>query len=100
MCQKSRHLWFAHLGGISHLVETDETRNPVAVGLFGSQTKMLQSHYIPHLIESFLLGLLAVASLGRTSSMIPFLSDCPQVSKRIRRNNSVKYYGKIPSIPR
>jgi apolipoprotein N-acyltransferase len=30
--------------------------------------------------------------------MTPLLSDSSQVSNRIRRNNSVKYYGKIPSI--
>jgi len=30
--------------------------------------------------------------------MIPFLSDSSQASKRIRRNNSGKYYGEIPSI--
>jgi hypothetical protein len=28
------------------------------------------------------------------------LPDSPQASEGIRRNNSVKYYGKIPSISR
>ncbi len=30
--------------------------------------------------------------------MTPLLSGSSRVGKRIRRNNSVKYYGKIPSI--
>jgi hypothetical protein len=37
---------------------------------------------------------------GTILSMIPLLSGSPQATRRIRRNNSVKYYGKILSISR
>jgi hypothetical protein len=50
-----------HLGRMPHLAETHEARNPVAVGVFGSQTVMFQLHYIPNLIEEFPFRLLAVA---------------------------------------
>ena len=38
--------------------------------------------------------------IRHNSPMTPLLSDPLQASERIRRNNSVKYYGKIPSISR
>jgi hypothetical protein len=37
---------------------------------------------------------------GTVLAMIPLLSDFSAASKRIRRNNSGKHYGKIPSISR
>jgi hypothetical protein len=42
---------------MTHPVETDEARDPIALGPFGPQAVMFQSHYIAHLIEQFLFGL-------------------------------------------
>jgi len=44
--------------------------------------------------------LLVVVFAGTTIGMTPLLSDRIEASKRIRRNNSVKSYRKIPSISR
>jgi hypothetical protein len=46
------------------------------------------------------LGLPVTASEFKINSMTPLLSNSSQVSKRIRRNNSVKYYGEIQSTSR
>src|SRR5215469_6992225 len=41
-----------------------------------------------------------VLPIKRNSPMTPYLSDFSPVRGRIRRNNSVKYYGQISSISR
>jgi hypothetical protein len=54
------------------------------------------------LAEQVFFGLSSVVFLGTGVLMLmsPLLSGCFEASKRIRRNNSVRNYGEIPSISR
>ncbi len=57
MGKKPCHFRFAHLGRVTHPVETDKARDPIAVRPLGPQAVVLQSHYIPDPIEQSLFGL-------------------------------------------
>jgi len=56
MGKKLCHFRFAYLGRVTHPVETDKARDPIAVRPLGPQAVLLQSHRIPDPIEQFLFG--------------------------------------------
>ena len=62
MGKKLCHFRFARLGRMTHPVETDKARDPIAVRPVGPQVVMFQSQDIPDPVEQLLLGLPVTAS--------------------------------------
>jgi hypothetical protein len=61
---------------------------------------MLQSHHIPHLVEQLPLRFAGNGARHYNEIDDSAFLVASQASDRIRRNNSVEYYGEIPSISR
>src|SRR5262249_23603806 len=93
------------------VLASDELRLVMTYSFYGNfRVRVLCSRYCgwPPAVFSDKLASMAEIDLEvgfrllrkNESPMTPLLSDCSPATSRIRRNNSGKYYGKIPYISR